>query len=47
MLALIQVEIQVKTIHHCHIHLIPRRNDDITEPQGGLRNIITSKANYP
>ena len=35
-----------QTIMHCHIHLIPRRNGDVTEPQGGIRNIIPGKGKY-
>ena len=35
-----------QTIMHCHIHLIPRRNGDVAEPQGGIRNIISGKGKY-
>jgi diadenosine tetraphosphate (Ap4A) HIT family hydrolase len=35
-----------QTIPHCHIHLIPRRKNDIPEPQGGVRNIIPGKGKY-
>ncbi|MDC1287389.1 HIT domain-containing protein [Gammaproteobacteria bacterium] len=35
-----------QTIFHCHIHLIPRRDDDIKEPRGGIRNVIPGKGNY-
>ncbi len=35
-----------QTISHCHIHLIPRRKNDVTEPQGGVRNIIPGKGKY-
>ena len=35
-----------QTIMHCHIHLIPRREGDVTEPQGGIRNIIPGKGKY-
>ena len=35
-----------QTILHCHIHLIPRRKNDIKEPQGGVRNIIPGKGKY-
>lgn len=29
-----------QTIFHCHIHLIPRRDGDCTNPEGGVRNIL-------
>ena len=35
-----------QTIMHCHIHLIPRRNGDVVEPKGGIRNVIPGKGNY-
>ena len=35
-----------QTIMHCHIHLIPRRKDDIVNPQGGVRAVIPSKQHY-
>lgn len=35
-----------QTIMHCHIHLIPRRKNDVFEPQGGIRNIIPGKGKY-
>jgi diadenosine tetraphosphate (Ap4A) HIT family hydrolase len=35
-----------QTIFHCHIHLIPRRNGDVLDPRGGLRNIIPSRGSY-
>ena len=35
-----------QTIMHCHIHIIPRRNGDISEPTGGIRNIIPGKGKY-
>ena len=35
-----------QTIFHCHIHLIPRHAGDISEPRGGIRNIIPGKGNY-
>ena len=34
-----------QTVQHCHIHLIPRRNGDIENPIGGVRNVI-SKGPY-
>ena len=35
-----------QTIFHCHIHLIPRRSGDISEPMGGVRGVIPSKRIY-
>ncbi len=35
-----------QTIMHCHIHLIPRRKDDVVNPQGGVRAVIPSKQHY-
>jgi len=35
-----------QTIMHCHIHLIPRRNGDVKNPIGGIRNIFPDKADY-
>lgn len=31
-----------QTIFHCHIHLIPRRNSDVENPRGGVRNLMGS-----
>jgi len=31
---------------HCHIHLIPRREGDVENPQGGVRGVISSKQHY-
>jgi ATP adenylyltransferase len=35
-----------QTILHNHIHVIPRRNGDVTNPRGGIRNIIPSTIKY-
>jgi ATP adenylyltransferase len=35
-----------QTIMHCHIHLIPRRDGDVPDPVGGVRNTIPGKGNY-
>ncbi len=32
-----------QTIRHCHIHLIPRRMNDVPNPKGGVRHIIPGK----
>ena len=31
---------------HCHIHLIPRREGDVENPQGGIRSVIPGKQHY-
>ena len=35
-----------QSINHCHIHLIPRRSNDVKNPQGGVRAVISSKQHY-
>ena len=35
-----------QSIMHCHIHLIPRREGDVNNPQGGVRGVIPSKQHY-
>jgi len=35
-----------QTIMHAHIHLIPRRDGDVENPRGGVRNIIPGKGDY-
>ena len=35
-----------QSIMHCHIHLIPRRKNDVDIPQGGVRVVIPSKQHY-
>ena len=35
-----------QTIVHCHIHLIPRRKDDVNDPTGGVRGIFPEKRKY-
>jgi len=35
-----------QTISHCHIHLIPRRKNDIKFPMGGIRHIFPNKGYY-
>ena len=35
-----------QSIFHCHIHLIPRRDGDVENPQGGVRSVIPMKQHY-
>ena len=35
-----------QTVFHVHIHLIPRRDDDVVDPRGGVRGVIPSKQRY-
>jgi diadenosine tetraphosphate (Ap4A) HIT family hydrolase len=35
-----------QTVGHAHVHLIPRREDDIQDPRGGVRCVIPGKAIY-
>jgi len=35
-----------QSIFHVHVHLIPRRKDDVAEPRGGVRGVIPDKRNY-
>ena len=35
-----------QSIMHCHIHLIPRRQEDVENPQGGVRSVIPKKQHY-
>ena len=35
-----------QTIEHAHVHLIPRRKDDVDDPIGGVRNVFPGKGNY-
>ena len=39
-------KISGQSIMHCHIHLIPRREGDVENPQGGIRSVIPSKQHY-
>jgi diadenosine tetraphosphate (Ap4A) HIT family hydrolase len=39
-------KISGQTILHCHIHLIPRRQGDVENPQGGVRSVIPLKQHY-
>ena len=35
-----------QSIMHCHLHLIPRIEGDIENPQGGVRSVIPLKQHY-
>tara|TARA_B100000963_G_C22528288_1_gene626374 strand:+ start:662 stop:1060 length:399 start_codon:yes stop_codon:yes gene_type:complete len=35
-----------QSIFHCHFHLIPRREGDVKNPQGGVRSVIPNKQHY-
>ena len=35
-----------QSILHCHLHLIPRREGDVENPQGGVRSVIPKKQHY-
>lgn len=35
-----------QTVMYPHVHLIPRRQGDCTDPVGGVRNVIAGQGNY-
>ena len=35
-----------QTVMYPHVHLIPRRSGDCTDPVGGVRGVIPAQANY-
>ena len=39
-------KISGQSIMHCHIHLIPRRDGDVENPQGGVRSVIAKNQHY-
>ena len=39
-------ELAGQTVMHCHTHLIPRREGDVSNPRGGVRGVIPDKQGY-
>lgn len=35
-----------QTVMHLHIHMIPRYDGDVAEPEGGIRNYLNDLGNY-
>lgn len=35
-----------RTVHHLHVHIIPRFFGDVTAPKGGIRQIIPGMGDY-
>jgi superfamily II DNA or RNA helicase/diadenosine tetraphosphate (Ap4A) HIT family hydrolase/HKD family nuclease len=35
-----------QTVHHLHVHVIPRYVGDMADPRGGVRHVIPSRGNY-
>jgi diadenosine tetraphosphate (Ap4A) HIT family hydrolase len=35
-----------QTVFHAHVHIIPRYSGDVTDPRGGVRWVIPTKARY-
>lgn len=35
-----------QTVKHLHFHFIPRREDDVEDPRGGVRGVIPEKRVY-
>jgi diadenosine tetraphosphate (Ap4A) HIT family hydrolase len=35
-----------QTVMHAHVHLIPRYGGDVSDPRGGVRFVLSEKANY-
>ncbi len=35
-----------QSIHHLHIHVIPRYKGDVENPKGGVRGVVPAKRHY-
>ena len=35
-----------QTVDHLHVHVIPRYQNDMPDPRGGVRHVIPEKGNY-
>ncbi len=35
-----------RTVHHLHWHIIPRYDNDVADPRGGVRGVIPQRQNY-
>ena len=35
-----------QTIMHCHVHVIPRYEGDVSDPRGGIRGVIPNRKTY-
>jgi ATP adenylyltransferase len=35
-----------QTVFHTHVHIIPRYQNDVDNPRGGVRNVIPGRGNY-
>lgn len=35
-----------QTVMHAHVHVIPRRHGDVSDPRGGVRWVVPDKAAY-
>lgn len=35
-----------QTVEHLHVHVIPRRQGDVSDPRGGVRHVIQARGNY-
>ena len=35
-----------QTVHHAHLHVIPRYAGDVPDPRGGIRLVIPERARY-
>ena len=35
-----------QTVMYPHVHMIPRRKGDMSDPRGGVRHVIPEKGNY-